>query len=512
MPNLLAWLALGFVTVVQGPDGGVTQVEPSALTHDPNLIGREIVVDDRIRYFLPHKGAKGQVFDELLLKRTEVIFKLPLDLRTEKPPRAVGARVTGVLRSDGRQFTCEVTRLELFPADLERLDREVKRLRPGDSAGRVAWANWAERRAKDFKDTDLASRARAIETEAFLIDADRPGSDDLALSRRARSRDLGGDLANALAHRGLRARLDAARSADDLARLAADVTSFLPRSTEPKVVGGIEDWKSRAKTNPIFTYPQAPEEIRAALDRALLADVLQRNLERRLADSPSDATTLSEEARAKLPDRPEVALRFREQSLATSEGSVTRMRLSEVEALAKTFRDDGQPERARAVLKAWLDDQRKRLNPGDVEGQVILAGQYERVLDDRGTAAVLLNDALKVDPQSKGVADAFRRMGYRKTDKDFWVDPAIEGNRPEGQATDTPSSGRQGRDGSVLGMSPDQVRKKLGPKPDRIVRSATQNATIEQWIYKSTKTTRVVNFRKSRGKAQAEVVGDFTVK
>jgi hypothetical protein len=353
MPNLLAYLALGFLTVVQGPDGSVPSVEPSALTRDPNLIGREVVVDDRIRYFLPHKGAKGQVFDELLLKRTEVIFKLPLDLRTEKPPRAVGARVTGVLQSDGRQVTCEVTRLELFPADLERLDREVKRLRPGDSAGRVAWANWAERRAKDFKDTDLATRARAIETEALLIDADRPGADDLALSRRARSRDLGSDLANALAHRGLRARLDAARSADDLAKLAGEVTSYLPRSTEPKVVGGIEDWKSRVKTNPIHTYPQAPEEVKTALDRALLADVLQRSLERRLAESPNDATTLSEEARTKLPDRPEVALRFRERGLATSEGSVTRMRLSEVEALAKTFRDDGQPERARALLKNW---------------------------------------------------------------------------------------------------------------------------------------------------------------
>jgi hypothetical protein len=512
MPNLLACLALGFLTLGQGPDGGVPTVEPSALTRDPNLIGREVVVDDRIRYFLPHKGAKGQVFDELLLKRTDVIFKLPPDLRSERPPRAVGARVTGVLQSDGRQVTCDVTRLELFPADLERFDREVKRLPPGDSAGRVAWANWAERRAKDFKDTDLAARARTIETEALLIDADRPGSDDLALSRRARTRELGGDLANALAHRALRARLDAARSADDLSRLAGEVTSFLPRSTEPKVLGGIEDWKSRVKTNPIYTYPQAPEEVKAALDRALLADVLQRNLERRLADSPNDATTLSEEARTKLPDRPEVALRFRERGLASSEGSVTRMRLSEVEALAKTFRDDGQAGRARAVLKTWLDDQRKRLNPGDVDGQVILAGQYERVLDDRGTAAVLLNDALKVDPQSKAAADAFRRMGYRKTDKGSWVDPAIEDNRPEGQATEAPNSARQTRDDSVLGMSPEQVRQKLGPKPDRIVRSATQNATIEQWIYKSTKTTRVVNFRKGRGKAQAEVVGDFTVK
>ncbi len=504
-------LTIGMAIAGQGADAGARVVEPSRLTSDPDLIGREVVVDDRVRLFLAHKKGGKDVFDGLLLKRTDVVFKLPPSLRPDRPPRQPSARVRGILRSEGKAVTCEVHALDMMPADLERLDLAVKRLGANDAAGRVAWATWAEDRAKSFNDADLAARGKAIEAEALLIEAGRSGADDLALSKRARARDLGDDLASALAHRGLRPRLSRAKSADELAKMAVEIESFLPGSADPKGIKPGGEWTARVEADPISAYRQAPAEVRAGLDRAIWAEAIRRNLERRLADAPGDAFALAEEAKAKLPDRPELAGKLRDKGLAASESNVAVMRLSEVEALAKTFRDDGQPGRARDLYKTWLDDQRKRLNASDADGLILLSGQYLRLLDDRLAAASLLNDALKTDPESKSAADAFRRMNYRKSPEGVWFDPRPATTTDAAPSGTDPAPTARGSSGSLRGMSVEQVRAKLGGKPDRISRSATQDETIEQWIYRGPRGTQVVNIRRTRGSAQAEVVSYYSV-
>lgn len=507
--GLLA-MVISVVLAAENPDLGEHVVEPADLTKDANLIGREVVVDDRIRYFQPGKGNKEAVFEEVLLKRTNVIFKLPPGLRPNHPPRQPAIRLTGILQKEGSQYFVDVSSYDLLPTDLERLDRELKRLSPDDSAGREPWAVWASRRARDFKDVELAARGKAIEAEVVLIDADRPNADNLALARRARARNLGDDLASALAHRGFRAKLATVKTADDLAKLAVEVESFLPDSVEPRRVAGIDDWVVRVKANPIRAYRNAPKEVRAGLDRALLAEILERWLDRRLADAPGTALALAEEANAKLPDRPELASKLRDRGLTASESKVTSLRLSDVEELARNFRDSGQTDRARKVLKAWLDHERKRLNPSDADGHVLLADQYDRLLNDRLIAANLLRDAIEADPQSKGATDALRRMGFRRSaENGTWFDPAPDeilaakaAERPA--ATDRPS-------GSLRGMTRAQVRAQLGSKPDRIARVATQDETIEQWIYQGSRGTTVVNFRLSRSRGQAEVIANYSL-
>ena len=55
-----------------------------------DLVGREVVVDDRVAYFQFHKG---QGFDELVLKRTPVVFRIPpRSARSSLPgPRRCGS-------------------------------------------------------------------------------------------------------------------------------------------------------------------------------------------------------------------------------------------------------------------------------------------------------------------------------------------------------------------------------------------------------------------------------------
>ena len=84
-------LAFFLVTLAAAP--GPTHVEPSELAGRADLVGREVIVDDRVAYFQFHKG---QGFDELVLKRTPVVFRIPpRSARSNLPgPRRCGSRAS----------------------------------------------------------------------------------------------------------------------------------------------------------------------------------------------------------------------------------------------------------------------------------------------------------------------------------------------------------------------------------------------------------------------------------
>src|SRR5262249_24779375 len=152
-----------------------------------DLVGKVVSVDDRVRLFQLHPG-RG--IDEVTLKRTPVVFRLPACLRFPRAPEAPAIRIEGVLKREGGQLVCDVTDRELLPKDLERLNRGVDASPAGEFERRAGWARWAERRAKDFDDRELLERARAIDGDAIRIEAEHPSADPsahwLRLARRAR--------------------------------------------------------------------------------------------------------------------------------------------------------------------------------------------------------------------------------------------------------------------------------------------------------------------------------------
>src|SRR5690242_4812867 len=100
-------------------------VEPLDLIKHPELVGKVISVDGRVRLFQLHQE-RG--IDEIILKGTPVLFRLPPRLRFPRSPDAAAVRLRGVLKQDGDQWYCDVTELELFPTDLERLNRGLSLL------------------------------------------------------------------------------------------------------------------------------------------------------------------------------------------------------------------------------------------------------------------------------------------------------------------------------------------------------------------------------------------------
>ncbi len=517
---------------VQSQDAKPITAEPAELTRRPDLIGREIIVDDRVSRFQSHKETG---FDQIFLTRApEVSFEIPAPLRPEHNPSVIAVKIRGVLHRDGERWWVEVRSYVPQPSDLDRLNRAVAFLAKSDWKARGAWALWAEQRARAFQDARLSKRAREIEADAIRAESDdRSRGPDaaaqwLALAERARSKKLPEPEPSAQAHRGFRSALKSAESADDLNGLSGKIERFFPEA--PKALAEPPDmarWEKPYLNAPADAYRAAPAEVRRVLDHRLWSDALQRSLERRAAESPRSFAAIAEEALRRLPDRPDLAKRVLEKGLSSAVSEVGSLRLNEVETLAKLYRESlHQPAKARELYLAWLSDQKdRRLSPRDAEGRIALAHQYESLLDDRATAIALLREAWAIDNDSREVAEAFRRRGFRKTRGD-WVEGAraSAGDTAPGPAVEPrpglitaraeaapPAQAAAPRSDSLRGSTPEEVRARMGGRPNRKLWVASQGQVLEQWVYFGPRLNQYVNILHKKGDPQPRVVSYFAL-
>ncbi|HEX8203553.1 MAG TPA: hypothetical protein VF590_23965 [Isosphaeraceae bacterium] len=185
--------------------------------------------------------------------------------------------------------------------------------------------------------------------------------------------------------------------------------------------------------------------------------------------------------------------------------AIATLSRAELLELAGAYEGRNQPQRARDLKRRWLDDQRVRLlDASDVAGRIALARQYEALLGETATAAALLREALALDPGSTEAADAFRGLGFRNVDG-AWV--ASEPPRAAPVPAPLEAFGVK----LPLGATPEEVLAKLGGQPDQVARSATQGGILDQWIYRSPRTTRYVNFLIQPGAPTPRVVGDYSL-
>ena len=101
-------------------------------------------------------------------------------------------------------------------------------------------------------------------------------------------------------------------------------------------------------------------------------------------------------------------------------------------------------------------------------------------------------------------------MGYRKGAAG-WYDPesARADAAPAGDGRD---AARPEGDDSLVGRTRDQVRSRLGGKPDLVVRAATQGRCVEQWIYRNGKQTQVVCFTIEAGTSEPRATAYYSEK
>lgn len=517
-------VALLMTTSVAMEERKGVAVEPGDLMKRADLVGKEVVVDDRVSRFQTHQETG---FDQIFVKSApDFPFDLPARLRRPSPPSAQGVKIKGTLRRQGDRWWVDVAEFDLLPGDLDRLNRGVGLLSRMDLENRTGWVRWAETRGRKFHDKELLARARAIEGEVVRAASDKPGVRDkarywMSLAESARVHEVAEPEPSAQAHRGFRAALADARSVEELEGLSKRIERFFPAAA--RVTGETGEqarWDKAYAAAPADGYRGAPAGVRSVLDHWLWADVAQRRLERKGGDDPRGMLGLAEEAARLLPDRPAVAGKFLEKGAETAAGTVGSMRLAEVESLAKLYRETlKEPEKAKGLFRSWLDEQKnKKLSARDAEGRINLAQQYETLLDDHATAVSLLRDAWRIDPESREVVDAFRRRGFRKVDGE-WVE--ARSKQKEGDFGGKETGGQEakvvisevavGRTDSLRNATAEVVVTRMGGKPNRKTVSATQGQVLEQWIYLDARLTRYVNFVRHPGEMHPRVVSYYSL-
>jgi tetratricopeptide (TPR) repeat protein len=483
---------------------------PQEVEKRPELVGRKVAIDGRVTLYQFHQG-RG--FDEVVMKDSGLLLKLPPNLRFRQAPAQRTVRAEGTLRRQGDQLVLDVDSIQVVPEDRERVTQALRLLPPGELTDRRAWQRWAARRAAAYNDEALRKLARAIQVEVIQFEALRPQARTpeaaLALARQARQEQLPEPLASGLAHRAFTARARSAETPEALDRLATEIEEFLPASKTPLAATppGIDDWYKRHYTNPEAAYNQAPPEIRPALDRRLLANVRQKAILRRAEADPRSAFDLSAQAQAVLPDRPELAARLNELGLQSGATNVTQLRRAEVLDLVRRHEQQGKAEEGRALLRSWLDFQRDRkLAANDAYGRVRLAQEYLSLLGDRDAAIALLQEAAQLDPQSADAAAELRKLGFRQ-EGGRWVPTRGAGAAPPTDLAAQPE--RAAGDEPLLDLTPDEVLARLG-KPARRSIAITQGTLLIQWAYPGNgRSVMYVNFRKV-GAQPARVVARYS--
>ena len=182
------------------------------------------------------------------------------------------------------------------------------------------------------------------------------------------------------------------------------------------------------------------------------------------------------------------------------------LRQPELKELAEAIRSKlNRPDEAVAVTREWLEFRKNRLNDTDARATLSLAMHYEEMLADTVTAVELLRKAWRIDPNSKEVEEAFRSRGYRKVENE-WVESA-----PGGDGAGREGRPEPGRSKGLLGMTPEEVRQRMGGRPNQVCYLGSQGQSIEQWIYLDTQGARYVNLLHSPGESKPRVVAFYTL-
>ena len=174
------------------------------------------------------------------------------------------------------------------------------------------------RRARDFKNDALMKRAEDLEAEAFRIETavKRLGVDApaewLAKAKDARRRRVPEPEPAALAHRALRATLDAATDVQGLEAAIREIEEFFPRAKDDadSARTNLARWDELYAKDPAAAYRDAPANVRKALDRRLWADANERLLDEQPAGDLRAALALAQRATTLVPEKKELASRL----------------------------------------------------------------------------------------------------------------------------------------------------------------------------------------------------------
>jgi hypothetical protein len=487
--------------VAADPEGVLTVTQLNAVVKDwlvdKNPPRRQLKVEGRISAF------NKQV---LSLRHCDVMFVGEPVAQVQK---SGAVELTGFLRraTESRKMEFVVESLRSIPSDMEQLEARARQL-PGQPAEK--WnelADWAEARGTLYKDQPLLGKARDLRYQALEIEARGLPADDstkmFELSDRATQAGFGKGFVQDLNHRGCLVeyrRLGKNTPSERLDGFLALARERLPQCDQP---GPAWDPLLRDKyfKNPEAVHEAANAAKRATLYRMLYADVQLRSLLGRLKPDNSNVLDVARQIERLVPEEAARATELREERLSERASQVTRLTRTELQALETEYRNRNQPAHAAKLVEDWLAHQRRKLDPGDVEGAIDLANDYKTLAGQSEQGVRLLLETWNRVPGSAPLRAILEEAGLQLVDGE-WLTPRQVVNRPE------PRFARAIRAGRVEdGMTAEDARRALGA-PTSVARVVTAGLITEFWRYApGDGTQRVVRLERLPGQKDFLVRG-----
>ncbi len=390
-------------------------------------------------------------------------------------------------------------------SEIDRFATKRRALRDPTPAGLYELGEWARTLGSYYEDEELKKKAGDAFLEAVQVEhkqlAERTPATLLALAKKVKDYNLPAALSQSYIHEAYRIEWDNLRSDKQIppTKLPGLLAEFEKRLAQDldgareQLAGPRANMEKSYRDNPIQQYEKASAEDRRVLHRLFDMEVILFGIERAAKPDGSNGWDVGGRIDALLPDRHDVAEKYRERQLAFDATRVSTMTKEEAVTLANRYRQRNRPDLATSTLKSWLDARRKQIRDNDAESLRQLAEQYTELLDDKPTTIHFLMQAYRADPESKEVADALNRRGLYLRDGQWQTEAQIK------EAPRDPLNEAMKQGIVIPQMNPAHVRGALG-EPTATMRIATADTLDEIWIYREGEKTRIaVHLQRRRG-------------
>ena len=462
------------------------------------LIGSRLRIEGR--YALIGKNLLRFKNCDLSFRASRDFPKLVRDSRT--------VEVVGRLTIEDGKLAFAVEDLFELPTDMEVFRKRQARIDTSMPEDWYQLAKWAANRGRFYEDEKLIQAAKSANITGLGLEKntarDRGPDAIFALADKAAHLQLSKRVQDELNHEGCYRLWEEASRADESVdrsqKVAAIVFEKLPgakiplRELQPEL-------RRQYLANPADRYAEAADDVRKTLDRILYSEIILSGILKDAKDDGSDGQEIASRIEKSLPEFVELAETYRERAFSYRLAHVASASLSDMTELASALKARNEPERARSLVKRWLDAREDVLRRDGADGLRQLAVEYETLLSDKKKAAQLLIEAYDASGGAAEVDKELRRLGYIQTEG-RWLTREEFDVSPQGEIRQAMREGRV-----VDGMTAQQVRQTLGV-PGFVARMIADGQVAEVWIYGERNATQLaIHFVRPLSRSEFTVQG-----
>jgi tetratricopeptide (TPR) repeat protein len=403
--------------------------------------------------------------------------------------------------SDEPEYYFEVKTLSAIPSDMKSFENKRSFLKRDNPDAWLQLGKWALNRALFYEDNDLKVAGEEVIFQSFKIEKklipDQQYKPLFALIQKMRDWQFETIFPSEelikYRHEAFRRWWNEvkANKLTDVDPLKNEIRGQL-EGCESVITPEEFKLKESYDKNPVQVYNETQSEKRPALHRLFYIDIQYKVIMSRKQADGENGYKIASLLDKNIPEIKGFQEKLRGEELDLRKKRIQTFTRAEILDLAKKYEERKEIQNRTKVLKTWLEIRtNKELKEGPA-GLILIARDYQLLLNDKNSAYELLLQAYEMNPKSEEIVQDLRNLGYA-FQKGKWIKAS------DVEPTEVSKIQAAMKSGEVIkGMTEDQVTKTLG-KPGSISKAASINKIDIVWIYGNRSENRlVIHFIKQR--------------